>query len=120
MKVEFVNHKIPHLTAWESGVREPLYGDESNRTDETNIIGFIEPGNSKAETRVVVVRGKEKQLRKHHKEVYEQVQEWLDKSETRTLELTMSRRAWKHIEDFSNENKLTLVAAIEEAVLHIE
>lgn len=116
MEVKFVNHKIPHLIAWESGVREPLYGDESNKTDNTNIIGFIEPHKSK----IVVVAGKEKQLKKHHKQVYEQIQDWLEKQETRTLELTMTRRAWKHIEDFSRKNKLELEVAIEEAVLHIE
>lgn len=111
MKIEFVN-KIPKGFAHVKGMREPYYGD-NNET-----IGFWEV--SPTESRIVVVRGKEQQLKKYHKQAYKYMQDWLDKQETRTLELTMTRRAWKHIVDFSRKNKLELEVAIEEAVLHIE
>lgn len=113
MNIQFVK-EIPKGFTHIKGMREPYYGDNNE------IIGFRELGNGEADSRIVVVRGKEKQLKKYHKQVYEQIQDWLEKSETRTLVLMMSRRTWKHIEDFSAKNSLTLDAAIEEAILAIE
>ena len=70
MKVEFVN-EIPKGFTCIKGMREPLYGDDNE------IIGYREAGNSQIEPLIVVVKGKEKQLKEYHKQEYEFVQDWL-------------------------------------------